>query len=178
MWKFNIARVLNNEEMEKNPKCLDTEYHTPKNGLSGYWEKTHPHKVDNYMYGGHCRLSRAFSISSFASPWLAPNFWWAYFDHRRSLCQHTFVYEKNVQKPFLIIPNTKNAYKRDTLYQYHNRDAKIPYTWMKKTADTLIPKTPGRAWWNVFQSLQTLPKTLLRPFINTLQAFYKRLWKI
>ena len=92
------------------------------------------------------------------------------------VCQHTFIYGKKVsKKSFLIIPI---IYKWQQCRKARYFIPKIPYTWMKKTSDTLIPKTSGRAWWNVFQALQTLPKTLLRPFINTLQAFYKRLWKI
>ena len=154
---------------KRTQKCLETEYHTPKNGLSGYWEKTHPHTVDNYV--GNCRRSTPFSISSFLNLWV-------YFDHGDHclVCQHTFIYEKKVsKKSFLIIPI---IYKWQQCRKARYFIPKIPYTWMKKTSDTLIPKTSGRAWWNVFQALQTLPQTPLRPFINTLQAFYKRLWKI
>ena len=153
----------------RTQKCLETEYHIPKNGLSGYWEKTHPHTVDNYV--GNCRRSPPFSICSFRNLWV-------YFDHRRSLSSvstYIHIWKKVSKKSFLIIPI---IYKWQQCRKARYFIPKIPYTWMKKTSDALIPKTSGQAWWSVFQALQTLPQTPLRPFINTLQAFYKRLWMI
>lgn len=77
------------------------------------------------------------------SPFLAPECISIIGDHCL-VCQHIFIHEKKVsKKSFLSIPiiykNGNNVEKRDTLY------SKCPYTKMKKTVDTLIPKTFGRA---------------------------------